>query len=274
MDLPGDRGNHGKAVAVDVTINTQGGTVNIYPSETSIGELEAEGEGVLETSVQEASAYDAGFKGGWKACLQEVQTQFIGGRLIDFFNEQGSVHDQGQAEDIEIASVRHQDIYGSQDAHANEPEGTGEDFGEHDDQGDLIEGIVGRQVTLTFKDQESAAEFANGARIPVVVDDPAIRPVVDSGEPDKETAPVVDEEGTWTISNAELNSRINEAYRRGKADGELVPKETTRRTVQIMVTELITQVWPEGIPAGLSKQEVFEEFSLALLKRVGFEVFE
>lgn len=75
-----------------------------------------------------------------------------------------------------------------EDPHHNEPEGTGEAPGWGSAQ-DAWDGLAGQ---------------------------PIIRSAVDSGEPDLEAEPVpAVEEGTWTISNEELQSRLDAEFERG-----------------------------------------------------------
>ncbi|QLF84394.1 hypothetical protein SEA_KARATE_70 [Microbacterium phage Karate] len=121
------------------------------------------------------------FKSGWESAIQEAQLQYVNGRLEEFFQEMkvGDV----QTEVKEDAGSEPDDL-----------EGWGEPTDEYE-----------------------------GLTDPVLdaADPPLIRPAVDSGEPEKEQqsigAETADGGGTWTISNDELQGRLDAEFERGVA---------------------------------------------------------
>lgn len=82
---------------------------------------------------------------------------------------------------------------------------------------------------------------------------PIIRPAVDSGEPDLEAEPVPDvEEGTWTISNEELQSRLDAEFERGMSYSS--PTVPPRYSAE-QIAELRAEAYARGIADSASAQE-------------------
>ncbi len=116
------------------------------------------------------------------------------------------------------------------DPHHNEPEGTGEAPGWGSAQ-DAWDGLAGQ---------------------------PIIRPAVDSGEPDLEAEPVPGvEEGTWTISNEELQSRLDAEFERGlNYSSPTVPPRYSAEQIAELRNEGYAQGYGQGIAdSGEPKQE-------------------
>jgi len=214
-------------------------TVNLSAGTAIINGVE------ISAETQKDEMKEAFFKQGWEAATREAMHAFVAGRLVEYFQEigmAGPLNEAGQA---------------SQDPHHNEPAGTGEAYWEgRDEVVDRIEG--------------------DAPVIEVVADDPEIKPVTDSGEPEleaKTSGGDLFSNGTWTMSDEELQSRMDETYNRGRRDGELASKpiQTTERTIRMMAVEVNSKLWPEGY-GDLSKREVLSQFGIELAKRMGIEV--
>lgn len=199
------------------------------------------------------------FSEGWGAAVRESQLRFVNGQLLDFYNEQGTgaMHPN----DLLNAAQLHESLYGSQEPHNAEPEGTGE-ASEEDWPSDDYEGFD--------------YDVAQAVEEELPVDAHAIKPVVDSGEPELESQeydrgnnqtfdPL--NTGTWTMSNDELQSRLDAAYQRGFDQ----KKATTERYLQIAIREINSNLFPEGYGQS-TKEEVLVAVAIELAKRLGFEV--
>ena len=243
---------------MDIHIHQHGqhGSVTVYPSlPIDVPEID---EGVTQESIAvfNETAQDeikaAFFKQGWDAATREAMLNFVNGRLVEYFQELGHDPQAGQA----VPTT-------SEDPHHNEPAGTGEAL-------DIdTNGIYQRDPD--FEDNWTQAEWEG--REDVLE---RIHPVVDSGEPLVEAEDVSEDiPGTWTMSNEELNSRINEAYSRGVKDGkaESAWNQTTARTLERIADETTTVLlrdWPEGIDQ--TKREFGRRFALAIAVRFGWQV--
>lgn len=112
---------------------------------------------------------------------------------------------------------------GSEDPHHNEPEGTGEEW-------------------------LHAHEMFDEAP-----DQPLVRPAVDSGEPDLEAEEVGPQPGVWTISDEELQSRLDAEFERGMA---YVSATVPPRYTADQIAELRADAYGRGVAdAGSSKKE-------------------
>lgn len=110
---------------------------------------------------------------------------------------------------------------------------------------------------------------------------PEIRPAVDSGEPEKEIDPKLTE-GSWTISEEELNSRLeaaNEAgYQKGFANGQTVGGgQTTKRSLRMMAVEWLKMddddlVDPSEYTETNGEQSVDIRFVEYLARRLGYKI--
>jgi hypothetical protein len=99
-------------------------------------------------------------------------------------------------------------------------------------------------------------------------------------EEDTKEDPSQVEPGTWTLSNEELNSRLNEAYARGQLS--VVPQEVTRRTLLMKAQEVVakdtigTFARGEGTPTRF--HDAFgpsvENFVVPLAESLGFKVVD
>ena len=236
----------------EITISSESGGERAVMSKVY---REQDGEGVsVETASDDLKADF--FKQGWESATREAMLNFVNGRLVEYFQEigmAGPLNEAGQA---------------SQDPHLNEPAGTGEVDLANDPEfeDNWAQEWPGRD--------EVVARTEDAPVIAAVVGDPDIRPVVDSGEPLVEAEPVKTfENGVWTMSDEELQSRLDETYNRGRKDGELSPKPltTTERTIQMMATKVNAKLWPEGY-GNLSKRDVLTLFGIELAKRMGIEV--
>lgn len=211
------------------------------------------------------------FKQGWDSCMQEVQLNFVNGRLPEFFNEVGLKT-------------------GSEDPHHAEPEGTGEEgWGEPTDD---YEGLIDRTeddlpaagwagdpfpglTSLNDHIREhsaSVAEVTEALHAANEIGLSTIRPVKDSGEPELEHGDALTDAdlgiaGTWTMSNDELNSRINEAYRRGQEDADKTKPITSEQTIHVLADEIAQRVHPEGMGSFLVRP-----FAVQLAKSLGWDV--
>lgn len=183
------------------------------------------------------------FKQGWEAAISECQINFVNGRLPEFFQELGRKD-------------------GSEDPHHDEPEGTGEAKGDD-------------VPAAGWAEEQEAVHAANEIGLNV------IRPVADSGEPEQEKNQTWDPEdtGTWTMSNEELQSRLDAAFERGREDGIASTKlVTTERALRIIAVEEDNRLRDAKVYAatdgrvGPTRGEVFGAFAIALAKRLGFEV--
>lgn len=248
-------------------------------------------EGELPETINDEIKADM-FKQGWNSALEEVVLNRKAERLDEFLEETGAAKPS--------------------DPHHNEPEGTGEDISEEEAmERKRIDDNASLEVGYDEEQSDFRVVTVDGAvSLGIVADDvPAagwaveslhaaneiglnvIRPVKDSGEPEKEAEIVSDDynEGTWTLSNAELNSRINEGHRRGREEGYLegfrngqtVNKQTTRRSLGIIAVEINNQVvqwWEEQqssddvIREALSKGTYARKFAELLAERLGYEV--
>ena len=149
------------------------------------------------------------FKQGWESAIRESQLQYVNGRIEDFWNDMG---------------------VGGKDPHHDEPEGTGEETDtwpprELDD-----------DPEMRFSEEEVAA-----------FDPPLIRSVADSGEPEKENdlgAAFKGLDGVWTISNEELQSRLDAEFERGVS---YVSPTVPRRYSQQEIAELSAEAYGQGI---------------------------
>lgn len=186
-----------------------------------------------ETETERDQRNAAFFKSGWDTAIRETQLQYVNGRIEEFWNEQGYQE--------------------SVDPHHNEPEGTG------------------------YSPDVNGMEEDPAPVLAVITDDPDIHPAEGSGEPELEENmnktwdPT--NSGTWTMSNEELQSRLDETYNRGRRDGLGDKRQTTRRSLQIIANETDRKLWPEGTGT-LSRGGVFGMFAVALAERLGFEVTE
>lgn len=245
-------------------------------------EMERPADAFSPNDTGESEAFDRGFKGGWVAAVQESQLRFVNGQLLDFYAEQGTpsyTMEGVSLVDLEQAAPQFEDIYGKQDPHYNEPEGTGELTMEGEEAWDeepretlsgkmdypeaLVDQYLSGSVTgepLPTQDQsnfmsvqewgkvkEEAFRDTHGAEMnPRTSQGP-----VSTARPD-ESIPAEDPEyvepGTWTLSSEELQSRINEAHERGYqegfSNGQTVAErqqQITRRTLEMKARELIAQ---------------------------------
>ncbi|UVF61404.1 hypothetical protein SEA_SPARCETUS_75 [Microbacterium phage Sparcetus] len=219
------------------------------------------GEPSFETQRdEENSKY---FKSGWDSCLQEVQINFVNGRLPEFFNEVGLKT-------------------GTEDPHHAEPEGTGEEgWGEPtDDYEGLMDDLpaagwadMARGIDEGIAEQSaSVAEVTEALHAANEIGLSTIRPVKDSGEPELEHGDALTDAdlgiaGTWTMSNDELNSRINEAYRRGQEDADKTKPITSEQTIHALADEVAQRVHPEGMGSFLVRP-----FAVQLAKSLGWDV--
>jgi hypothetical protein len=240
----------------------------------------------------ESEAYDAGFKGGWAAAVQETQLRFINGQLLDFYNEQGTpsyTMDGVSQVDLEQAAKEHEGIYGAQDPHYQEPLGTGESDeltmeGEPAWESDPDYEANWGKAHEAFLDERPRTEnilFPKSAS------------TQDPHDPEHDTKedPEYVEPGTWTLSNEELNSRINEAYRRGNEEGyqtgfangqTIQEREVTRRTLMGKAMDVVSQdtigtfARGEGTPTRF--HDAFgpsvENFVVPLVRSLGFKVVD
>ncbi|UAJ16166.1 hypothetical protein SEA_TINYMINY_75 [Microbacterium phage TinyMiny] len=206
------------------------------------------------------------FKQGWDSCLQEVQLNFVNGRLPEFFNEVGLKN-------------------GSEDPHHAEPEGIGEEgWGEPTDD---YEGLMDRPeddlpaagwsedpfpglTSLNDHIREHAASVAEATEALHAANEiglSTIRPVKDSGEPEKEAEGSQDSAGTWTMSDEELQSRLDESYRRGQEDADKTKPITSEQTIHVLADEIAQRVHPEGMGSFLVRP-----FAVQLAKSLGWDV--
>lgn len=116
-----------------------------------------------------------------------------------------------------------------EDPHHNEPEGTGEAPGWGSAQ-DAWDGLAGQ---------------------------PVIRPAVDSGEPGLEAEEVGPQPGIWTISNEELQSRLDAEFERGlNYSSPTVPPRYSAEQIAELRNEGYAQGYGQGIAdSGEPKQE-------------------
>jgi hypothetical protein len=176
------------------------------------------------------------FENGWKAAIAETQLRYVNGDIEQFWNEQAQAPDPEEMPKVDLDADDDAFIEALKEAH---PEAT----------------------------------------VPAVVKgDPDIHPVVNSGEPEEEKNRTWDPSGsgTWTMSSEELQSRLDESYRRGAADGRAhpAPKQTSERTLRIIAGEIDHELFPGGGtgPSELTRGEVFTRFSVVLATRLGFEI--
>lgn len=258
---------------ITISVDPEGG---VTLSQESIQERAAMSQLYGAQEAMEASAQTdrdeqntLWFHNGWEAAIRECQVNFANGRLPEFFNEIGAGADGEKSED----------------PHHDEPEGTGETgddvpaagWGEPERAGDVVEAMFA----------------ANEIGLDV------IRPVADSGEPEEEKNQTWDpqNEGTWTMSNEELQSRCDAAYNRGyeqKArqereagyqegfrNGQVVQAMTTKQSLDIIAVETnnrVLQAWDEehstdeAIQEPISKGEYARRFAVLLAERLGYEV--
>ncbi len=196
----------------DITISQETPGERIYMGE-HYARMEREERGELVS--QETLNDDeraAMFKQGWESAIRESQLQYVNGRIEEFWNEMG--------------------VDG--DPHRNEPDGAGE-AGMYDQQDE-------------FHNSLTDAEVWDG-----LAGQPLIRSAADSGEPDLEAEPVPDvEEGTWTISNEELQSRLDAEFERGlNYSSPTVPPRYSAE----QIAELRAEAYARGIADTASAQE-------------------
>lgn len=108
------------------------------------------------------------FKEGWDAAIREAQIHFVNERMPEFFNEQTEYR---------------------QDVESTSPEHTPPLWPDAEEQEDIPD--------------PELVDWMNERVEPAVV-----RPVTDSGEPEKEAAPTCPEDATWVIPNEELEARL------------------------------------------------------------------
>lgn len=107
-----------------------------------------------------------------------------------------------------------------------------------------------------------------------------IHPVSDSGEPELEKAQDISwtsgDPGTWTMSNEELNSRLDETYNRGFNTGKLSAANeksvTSFATLNIMAGEIVDDLFHTGFPVASTKHEIAVAIAIPLAKRLGWGV--
>lgn len=235
-----------------------------------------------ETDLDEER--EASFKRGWDAAVQECKLNYVNDRIEEFFNEMGVVWNPGEGKDEQ-----------SEDPHHDEPEGTGEHFDgvvlDDKPASGWSDSKLGREIENNIARMNEARHAANEIGLDV------IRPVADSGDPEEEKNKTWDpqNEGTWTISNDELQSRLDAAYNRGWeekatqqreagyqegfANGQTAAKQTTARALEIIAVEEDNRLRNAGAyrpsapdTIGPSRGDVFGAFAIALAKRLGFEV--
>ncbi|QGH74023.1 hypothetical protein SEA_MORTYSMITH_69 [Microbacterium phage MortySmith] len=112
-------------------------------------------------------------------------------------------------------------------------------------------------------------------------DPPLIRPAVDSGEPEKEAEGSQDSAGTWTISDEELQSRLDAEFERGvayesptvprrysddeiaaiRAGGPQGPRRIKFSSLRAIADRVASEPRPDDMPANLETllQRVAEE---------------
>lgn len=202
----------------DITISQETPGERIYMGEHYARmEREERGELVSQETLNDDERA-AMFKQGWESAIRESQIQYVNGRIEEFWNEMG--------------------VKTSEDPHHDEPEGTGEaDMYDQQDE---------------FHNSLTDAEVWDG-----LAGQPLIRSAADSGEPDLEAEPVPDvEEGTWTISNEELQSRLDAEFERGMSYSS--PTVPPRYSAE-QIAELRADAYGRGAAdAGQSKKEAFK----------------
>lgn len=239
----------------EITISSESGGERAVMSKVY---REQDGEGVSAETASDDLKADF-FKQGWESATREAMLNFVNGRLVEYFQEIGMAGPLNEA---------------GQDPHLNEPAGTGDEneYSFEDRLGDPEEWAQawpGREEVVARTEDDDPTPV-----IAVVAQDPDIQPVTSSGEPEVEAQPVKTfENGVWTMSDEELQSRLDETYNRGRKDGELSPPPltTTERTIQMMASEVNAKLWPEGY-GNLSKRDVLAQFGIELAKRMGIEV--
>ncbi len=179
--------------------------------------MEREERGELKRSVSmDDDERAAMFKQGWEAAIRESQLQYVNGRIEEFWNEMGVKT-------------------GSEDPHHNEPEGTGEaDMYDQQDE---------------FHNSLTDAEVWDG-----LAGQPLIRHAMDSGEPEKETDKSAFRglDGTWTMSDEELQALKDAEFERGMA--YVSPTVPPRYSAE-QIAELRTEAYARGIADSASAQE-------------------
>lgn len=269
-------------------------------------------EGELPETISDDIKADM-FKRGWNSALEEVILNRKAERLDEFLEETGAVkptdphhnEPEGTGEDIseeEAMERKRIDDNASLEVGYDEEQS---DFRVITVDGAVSLGIVADDVpaagwavgdTITSeKIASGAANFAQKIRAnsPGAVEAShaaneigldVIRPVKDSGEPEKEAEIIAADynEGTWTMSNAELNSRINAGYQRGLEDADKTKPITTQRaldTIAIEVNNQVLQSWEEENSSdesargeNLTKGEYARRFAATLAKRLGWDV--
>lgn len=223
------------------------------------------------------------FKQGWQMATQEAMNNFVRGRMVEYFQEIGMAGPLNEAGNA----------LKSEDPHAAEPEGTGEAVVDLESDQHIFDdvpaaGWAGRdEVVERIERPEYPEDEDPTPVIAVVAEDPEIRPVVDSGEPLKEAsigAETTDGGGTWTMSNDELQSRLDASYTRGREDADKTKPITTKAALNIVGIEINAEVlkkWDEerleeqideGPIPPISKGEYAKRFANVLAVRLGWDV--
>lgn len=214
---------------INVSINDNG-EINI--SQETPGERIYMGEHYARMEREEAAASRQTsddedrahwFKEGWNSAIRESQLQYTAGRIEDFWNEMGV----------------------SEDPHHNEPEGTGEE----------TDVWPPRELTddeLIAQGHYSEEEiYGVGGKS----NQPLVRPVADSGEPEKETDETAFRglDGVWTISDDELQNRLDTEFQRGLA---YVSPTVPRRVSDQELAAIREEGYGQGVAdSGAAKQE-------------------
>lgn len=195
------------------------------------------------------------FRQGWDSAINESKLWYVQGKIEDFWNSLEPVPETG--------------------LDASDDDRNFQDDPDFEDNWDAAEADVNEALA------EYQATHADEPYEPVpavIAQDPAITPVADSGEPELETQnqtwdPAND--GTWTMSAEELQSRLDETFARGYNDGEAAgytrPHQTTANALAMIGKETYEFVFPS---APELEVEDMTKFMKALGKRLGFEVSE
>lgn len=198
---------------MDITIN-----INEAPKGDTYVSEGSKGQDAEASPVTQSDEYkERYFKLGFEAAINESKLWYVQGKIEEFWNDTTP-----KGEPVEYPAKAE---YAA--AHADEP--------------------CAPELWTTTE------PVAPSPVIEVIAADPDIRPVTDSGEPLVEALPTEVEEGTWTISNAELQSRLDAEYERGlkagikkgldQADG--TKPITTTKALDMIALEINNQVLNE-----------------------------
>ena len=131
-----------------------------------------------------------------------------------------------------------------------------------------------------FDMEEDSGEIVLDQESPAPETPHSFSPAEGSGQPEEEAIgenqtwdPT--NSGTWTMSSEELQSRMDETYKRGLRDGETVSRKTTSSTLEVIAKESIASVLNNENYNKYYTQESVDLLGAVLpvfAERLGFEV--